>query len=163
MLPEVKTILFACDLEGQTQSALGHVMNLALAHQAKVVVMHVLEPIGAQATNMITNYLPEETTKAMRAENIKNINEKMSKLLGDYLEENKEALASLTHQPETKIAQGVPSEAIIHVAEKVEADIIVMNSRTHSRLGQMIIGSTANKVVHHSHIPVLVVPIKAHK
>ncbi|SBS27505.1 Stress response protein NhaX [Marinomonas spartinae] len=163
MLPEVNTILYACDLEGQTQSALGHVMNLALAHQAKVVVMHVLEPLGAQATNMITNYLPEETTKAMREEAVKNINEKMRVLLSDYINDNKEALSALAHPPETKIAQGIPYEAIIHVAEKVEADIIVMNSRTHSRFGQMIIGSTANKVIHHSNIPVLVVPIKAHK
>lgn len=160
MLPQVNTILYACDLDGKTQSALGLVFNLALANKAKVIIMHAMEPLSTQASNMVSSYIPEESIKAMREEAIKSVEDRMEKELSTFMDDNKEALAGLAFPPETMIVNGIPSEAIEKTAEIKSADMIVMNSRTHSRLGQMIIGSTANKVIHHSRIPVLVVPIK---
>ena len=160
MLAPINTILYACDLEEKTQSALELVMNLALTHQAKVIIMHSIEPLSAQANTMLYNYVSAEATKKMQEEAVRSVKEQMDKLLDNFMEAHKEELAALTSSPERLIVHGVPSDAIQFTAEEKDADMIVMNSRTHSRIGQMIIGSTANKIIHHSKIPVLVVPIK---
>ncbi|NVK73564.1 MAG: universal stress protein [Oceanospirillaceae bacterium] len=160
MLPKIKTIVYACDLDGKTQAAIELVLNLAKTHDAKIILMHAIEPLNTQASNMINNYVNEDIREAMRKEAISEIDARMKKLLSEFMEKYSEELADLEHTPETLIVNGVPSESIQRVAAEKNADLIVMNSRTHGRLSQMIIGSTANKVIHTSSIPVLVVPIK---
>ncbi|GAA0829652.1 MULTISPECIES: universal stress protein [Marinomonas] len=160
MLAPINTILYACDLEGNTQSALELVMNLSLAHKANVIIMHSLEPLNAQASNMVYNYVSAETSKKMQEEAIRSVKERMDQQLDRFMDDHKEELAALKTPPERLIVHAVPSDAIKRTAEERNVDLIVMNSRTHSRIGQLLIGSTANNVIHHSNIPVLVVPIK---
>ncbi|WP_268926158.1 universal stress protein [Marinomonas colpomeniae] len=90
----------------------------------------------------------------------KEVRARMDKVLSELMEKHAEELSTLETPPETLITNGFPTDLIQSVAEEKNADLIVMNSRTHSRLGQMIIGSTANRVIHNSRVPVLVVPIK---
>ncbi|QUX92670.1 universal stress protein [Marinomonas sp. A3A] len=160
MLPKINTIVYACDLDGKTQAAMELVLSLAKTHEAKVILMHAIEPLNAQAANMINNYITEDVRDAMRKDAIKDINTRMERLLSEFMEKYSEELSNLETPPETVIVNGVPSESIQRLAAEKNADLIVMNSRTHGRLSQMIIGSTANKVIHTSSIPVLVVPIK---
>jgi nucleotide-binding universal stress UspA family protein len=160
MLPKINTIVYACDLDGKTQAAMELVLSLAKTHGAKVILMHAIEPLNAQAANMINNYITEDVRDAMRKDAIKDINTRMERLLSEFMEKYSEELSNLETPPETVIVNGVPSESIQRLAAEKNADLIVMNSRTHGRLSQMIIGSTANKVIHTSSIPVLVVPIK---
>lgn len=160
MLPKINTIVYACDLDGKTQAAMELVLSLAKTHGAKVILMHAIEPLNAQASNMINNYITEEVRNAMRKDAITDINERMERLLAEFMEKYSEELSGLEAAPETLIVNGVPSDSIQRIAKEKNADLIVMNSRTHGRLSQMIIGSTANKVIHTSSIPVLVVPIK---
>lgn len=160
MLPKINTIVYACDLDGKTQAAMELVLSLAKTHEAKVILMHAIEPLNAQASNMINNYITEEVRDAMRKDAITDINARMERLLSEFMDKYSEELSSLEIAPETLIVNGVPSDSIQRIAIEKNADLIVMNSRTHGRLSQMIIGSTANKVIHTSSIPVLVVPIK---
>jgi nucleotide-binding universal stress UspA family protein len=160
MLPKINTIVYACDLDNHTQSAMALVMSLAKTNAAKVILMHAIEPLNAQASNMINNYITEEVRTAMRKDAVAEINARAQKTLSEFMEAYASELDDLSQAPETVIVNGVPAESIQKVAKEHNADLIVMNSRTHSRLGQMILGSTANKVIHSSSIPVLVVPIK---
>jgi len=160
MLPKINTIVYACDLDSQTQAAMELVLSLANTHGAKLILMHAMEPLNAQASNMINNYITEDVRNAMRKDAIVEIDARMKRLLSEFMEKYADELSGLETAPETLIVNGVPAESIQRLAKERDADIIVMNSRTHSRLGQMILGSTANKVIHSSKIPVLVVPIK---
>ena len=160
MLPKINTIVYACDLDNHTQSAMALVMSLAKTNAAKVILMHAMEPLNAQASNMINNYITEEVRTAMRKDAVAESNPRAQKTLAEFMEAYASELDDLSQAPETVIVNGVPAESIQKVAKEHNADLIVMNSRTHSRLGQMILGSTANKVIHSSSIPVLVVPIK---
>ena len=160
MLPKIKTILYACDLESKTQAALELVLNLANTHQAKVILMHAIEPLNTQASSMISTYITNEVLASMNKDAKKEIRARMDKVLSELMEKHAEELSTLETPPETLITNGFPTDLIQSVAEEKNVDLIVMNSRTHSRLGQMIIGSTANRVIHNSRVPVLVVPIK---
>ena len=48
-------------------------------------------------------------------------------------------------------------EAIVHLAEDISADLIVIGSRGHGGLQRALMGSIADSVVRHAHCPVLVV------
>lgn len=50
-----------------------------------------------------------------------------------------------------------PIDGILSYSEKIEADMIIMGSRGHSRIQELLIGSNTEKVVRNSKIPVLVV------
>lgn len=49
-------------------------------------------------------------------------------------------------------------EAITEVAERVDADLVVIGLRRRSRVGKFILGSTAQDVLMTAHCPVLAVP-----
>ena len=48
-------------------------------------------------------------------------------------------------------------EAIVHLAEDIGADLIVIGSREHGGLRRALMGGVADSVVRHAHCPVLVV------
>jgi nucleotide-binding universal stress UspA family protein len=48
-------------------------------------------------------------------------------------------------------------EAIVHLAEDIGADLIVIGSRGHGGLRRALMGSVVDSVVRHAHCPVLVV------
>lgn len=54
--------------------------------------------------------------------------------------------------------QGAYAEKILHEAEKLKADVIVVGSHGKGLVKELIFGSTSNLLLRHSEIPVLVVP-----
>lgn len=55
--------------------------------------------------------------------------------------------------------EGDASRRILDVAKHVLADVIVMGSRGHSTIGELLLGSVAHKVTMKADIPVMLVPI----
>jgi nucleotide-binding universal stress UspA family protein len=56
----------------------------------------------------------------------------------------------------TDLVPGHPAEAITHYAKAHGHDLIVVGHRGHL-LGDYLLGSTADRVAHHAHCPVIVV------
>ena len=55
---------------------------------------------------------------------------------------------------------GIPYDEIIKKGEEIEADVIVLGTHGRTGLDHMLFGSTAEKVVRKSSIPVLTVRIQ---
>lgn len=62
---------------------------------------------------------------------------------------------------ERQVTDGGPVEGILRVAEREQADLIVMGTHGHSALVNVLLGRTAQRVVQHAHCPVLTVPRRA--
>lgn len=65
------------------------------------------------------------------------------------------------HEPEAQLqgdlaAGGHAAEAITHYAAEHGHDLIVVGYRGHF-IGDVLVGSTADRVAHHAHCPVMVV------
>jgi nucleotide-binding universal stress UspA family protein len=56
-----------------------------------------------------------------------------------------------------RLVEGSPGQMIVHVAEEVGADVIVVGSHGRGFLQRVVLGSVSEYVVRHSSIPVLVV------
>ena len=57
---------------------------------------------------------------------------------------------------ETALAAGHPAEVITHYAEAHGHDLVIVGHRGHF-LGDYLLGSTADRVAHHAHCPVMIV------
>jgi len=58
---------------------------------------------------------------------------------------------------ESEIVIGRAAEEIVRYAEARDCDMIVIGGSGHGRIGSLILGSVASKVVHGSNVPVTVV------
>ena len=56
-----------------------------------------------------------------------------------------------------KAEPGHPDEAIVSVVERTDADLLVMGAYGHSRIRNLIIGSTTTALLRACTVPVLVV------
>jgi nucleotide-binding universal stress UspA family protein len=85
--------------------------------------------------------------------------EAMALILAD-LQETLRAAASPLSAPgrlvETRIVRGRPASAILHEAEALKPDLIVIGSRGHGPLATVLLGSVSTEVVDHAPCPVLV-------
>jgi nucleotide-binding universal stress UspA family protein len=79
----------------------------------------------------------------------------------DYLDKSKKHLGDKTIQ--TVVKNGVFGETILKTAIDLKADIIVMGTHSRRGLEKIFIGSVAENVLHHSSIPLLIIPSKGTK
>jgi nucleotide-binding universal stress UspA family protein len=56
---------------------------------------------------------------------------------------------------------GGPAPALVTIAHEAGADLIVVGTRGRSALAGLVVGSTAQRLLHVSDVPVLVIPEKA--
>jgi nucleotide-binding universal stress UspA family protein len=119
-----------------------------------------MEPMNRSTETMIESYLSEEVLASLRDKGVDALKAKITKRIRDVLREELVGITlpqgEILHQMEP----GKPSQVILKVAKEITADLIVMGTRTHSSIGKLLMGSTAQKVLQESTIPVLVVPLK---
>lgn len=65
-------------------------------------------------------------------------------------------LSRLTQPAQSMLVQGHAGQAILDAA--IDAELIVVGSRGHGELTQLVIGSVSQHVLHHARVPVVVVP-----
>ncbi|OMH30332.1 universal stress protein [Motiliproteus sp. MSK22-1] len=154
-LPEVKTILYTTSLSKHTRPVFRQAIKLASLYQAKIVMLHVVEPIGEMGHALIENYLPEDLVKKMHDEGIENIKTTMKERVVKFYEDELSALnTGLTLDIEQVVAEGNHTDSIVGAAKQFGADLIVMGS--HNTLGRS--SNTTRQVIKYAKLPVLVVP-----
>ena len=117
-----------------------HVRGLAKLCSASVVLIHVAD--GWAARNQHQLVLRESAEmKDDRA----------------YLEERADALAADGITTECVLAGGDPGPEIAAAAEREKCDLVAMSTHGHRGLQDLLRGSVANDVRHHTTVPVLMV------
>jgi nucleotide-binding universal stress UspA family protein len=66
--------------------------------------------------------------------------------------------AGLDAQPMTAEMRGSIWSTLLEVAEETGAELVVVGARGHSKVRSLLLGSVSNGVVHHTTLPVLVLP-----
>ncbi|MBR9867412.1 MAG: universal stress protein [Oceanospirillales bacterium] len=160
MLPQVKKILYASDIEKGSRPAFRSAVSLCGHYHSEITYLHVIEPLSASAQNMVRTIMNDHDLNELHDQSIANLRQKMHQRLelfyASELEENEQLSKG---QVTARVEEGLPWKTILSVADEIDADVIVMGCRTHSAVGQFFLGSTANKVIHHSKRPVLIVPL----
>jgi nucleotide-binding universal stress UspA family protein len=127
---------------------------LAEALRAELILLHVVpeeegkiieEVIGEGAAVQIPRGIRENVLQERR----KKFQEQFHLVLPEHI---KKAL-----KVEEVLRIGVPFLEIVKVAKEKEVDLIVLGTHGRTGLSHALIGSVAEKVVHHAHCPVLTV------
>ncbi len=156
--PEISTILYTSDLGKHTRPVIRHALAMARQYNAKIIMMHVVEPIGETAKSVISSYLAKEITDEMQKEGMKVLLDTMKKRLKAFYDEECEEPSESSLVKEVLVVTGKPSEEILRIAEDEKANMIVMGKSTRKVRGIRVMGSTARRVSRMSRVPVLVVP-----
>lgn len=123
---------------------LDHVRPLARMTGAKLVLMHVADGWAARNSERLNLAESEE----MREDRT-------------YLAQRTAELQAEGFEVQSLLALGEPSDEIIRAARELGVDLIAMATHGHRLIGDLVYGSTADKVRHHVDIPVLL--LKASK
>ncbi|MFT3781249.1 MAG: universal stress protein [Nibricoccus sp.] len=135
-----RRILVALENDKADTSLLPHVSELAKIVGAELLLLHVAD--GWAARNFDQLKLAESAEmKADRA----------------YLENTACLLREKGLRVETVLALGNPPQEILKISVAKGCDLIAMTSHGHKLLGDLIHGSTIEKVRHNTGIPILVV------
>ena len=139
----MKKIIVPVDFSEQSEYALKVATTLAKRYQAAIYVMHMLE-LEDDTTYTIEMIYQEQT-----ASRLKLAEKQISEFLDKSYLKGVRVIPMIKHH---KVFREINK-----VVEEQGADLIVMGSHGIEGLKEMFVGSTTEKVVRHSKIPVLVI------
>jgi nucleotide-binding universal stress UspA family protein len=155
-IPTFKTILYATDLGKNMRPAFRHAISIAQHYQARIIMLHVAEPIGSTGMAVLELYVPDMSDD-FEKEELRGILKRMEQRLEDFYTEELGADSGLV--ADVAVVTGRPAEKIIKYAAAHDVDLIVMGTHTSPSLSGSLLGSTARKLINISDRPVLVVPV----
>jgi len=159
-LENLNTILYASDLLSRdARAAFRSAVTHSVAHDAKLIFLNVIEPISSTMELAVSNYISEKELEELRTEGLQTVQHEIAKRIKSFCDEELPDDIKLPHVTEVCVEKGKPAEVILDVAKQKQADLIVMGTRTHTQLSQIVMGSTAHQVLFHAHCPVLIVPL----
>ena len=123
----------------------------------------ILVPVdGSESEILVVNVIQPYNNAALLAvpldhATINQGNSELEKVGDKVLELAKEMVVSYPHKFEYYMEVGHPSERIIALSKKAEADAIVLGSRGLSGIAEFFLGSVSSKVSQYATVPVLIV------
>jgi nucleotide-binding universal stress UspA family protein len=101
---------------------------------------------------------PDKLAK-FNTENEASLAEQTRKQLNAILEEEKKlADFELKKEPQIEVHHGEPAPTILTVADRIDADLIILGSHSKGRLHYAFLGSVAEKILRKSQRAVFIVP-----
>lgn len=162
MLPSIKHILYASDMGENSRPAFRMAVKQAVDNNAQITFLNVIEPLSSSARSMVESYMPSGALKKIEAEGLAELQTMMSDRIAKFCEDELPVGVVLPKgEPVKRVERGVVEDVILEVAEEINADLIVMGTRTHSSLAKLFLGSSAQRVLQHSDRPVLIVPLSS--
>ena len=138
-----KNILVPLDGSPRAEAILPHIENLAKAHGAGVVLMHVFEP-------------SHDLIDAINRKNAETVHQEMDNCM-TYLAEQQAAFSTQDIKSDTVLTYGPIVDEIIKTAKRENADLIAMVSHGRTGLPRVFQGSIAAEVLEHIDRPVLLI------
>lgn len=173
MTPEYKKILFLTDLSKDSRTAFDHAVGLASRYGAHLIVMHVLEELTRTSSNLLTTYLGEEKwqkiidSRKQDAQRVligKKTEVMMIKgALKAFCDDATEDLAECRFAEDdvdVVVSEGNVVEEILAEAANRNCDLIVMSYHVRGKIKGAVLGSTSQRLLRDSRIPVFLIPIK---
>ncbi len=155
MVPQIRKILFATDLSKNSAFAFFYAIHMAERDEAKIVIMHAVEPIAPMLVNFedfkyqVAKDRWEETVIKFK-ERIQDISVKADARAG---------VSSVDLISNILIRPGNPVEEILKVADEEDCDVIVLGSHGKGFLEKTFLGSVSSSVLLRTRKPVFVIPL----
>jgi universal stress protein E len=140
----MKMILAALDLEAGSDAVLARAVQLASAHAAQLMLLHV---IGTETLSDVAD-MSGHRESDLRRQLAQQEHAAVERLLVE---------SGRSRRTDVRIEFGSPHEVITRVAGELSADLIVIGAHKGLSVRDKFLGSTADRVIRMSPAPVLVV------
>ncbi len=142
------TVLVAVDFSDSSDNAFQMALSMARSFSAKLLILHVInEPVDLRGF-----YVPHISFEKLEEE----IEDGAKKMMESFCRRNMVDYDDY----DCLIVAGLPYEQIIGQAQEKSADLIVLGTHGRTGLDHVLFGSTAEKVVRKSKLPVLTVSLE---
>jgi len=159
MIPQIKKILYATDLSGNSSYAFLFATDMARSHDAKIVILHVIEPIPSYAE--VYTGITVEMERKQREETV----EELKKHLQGFCKKAEAQIGPPCVELVSKILvpRGHPPEEILNAADEECCDAIVLGTHGKGFLAHTFLGSVSEAVLHRTRKPVFIIPLPSEK
>lgn len=155
----IERILYAADLGLYSPYVMKQIAELALSTNAKVDLLHVVEPLGLFAESILSSYISEGERHHFHRYGLNQMLDNIKNQIIEALDTEYKKIFEGVELVNVRVEQGRPAQVIIDQALELQADILVVGSHSQYSLESPSLGSTATKVVQTSRVPVLVIPM----
>ena len=133
------TLVLATDGSENTAQATRAAIDIARSRGSKVHLVHVWHDVR-------TSYAHAFVKGELRRQGRETLDEEVKRI------QKKGVTVTRSH-----LREGRTFEEAIRLSEETAADLLVVGSRGHTGLRRILLGSNSEDIVHHAHLPVLVV------
>ena len=145
---DFKTILFATDFSDGSDFAFQSALSLARKFDGKLILVHIInEPVDLRGF-----YVPHISFDKLEEEIEQGAEKLMEKFCRTHMVD--------FNNYESIVSPGIPYDEIIKKAVALNVDLIVLGTHGRTGLDHVLFGSTAEKVVRKSPIPVMTIRIQ---
>lgn len=138
-----------------SQHVFSEALSLAKATDAQLLLLHIFSPFDQEVYPIVDSVYPTLHTEALQSylQRWKEFERKGLEMLRSSVKEATDAgvVAEMSQNA------GDPSRTICDIARTWDVDLIMMGRRGFSGLGEFVLGSVSNYVLHHAPCSVLVV------
>jgi universal stress protein A len=135
-----QNILIATAFSARCESTLNHAKMVAEAHNAKLSIVHFIEPLPASAFS----YAGAIDVDNQRLVAAKRKLEEVGASLG-------------IDKADQHVREALPKAGIVELAKKLNVDLILVGNHRHPGVVLAMLGTTADAVAHHAHCDVLII------
>jgi nucleotide-binding universal stress UspA family protein len=158
MIPEIKKILYATDLSENARYAFDYAISIADHYDAKITIFHVLEELQADKTSIVANVIGKERWKDLRKKNEQKVIETIKARLEKFCDEVANKIPKCrVFMDEMTVKIGHPANEILTEANNAPYDMVIMGTHGMGMLEEVVMGSTARRVVRRCKKPVLTI------
>ena len=164
MISEVKKILYATDLTKNSAYAFFYAADMAKRYNAKIVILHSVEPVGHIYSEGMTDRIEEILQRSKKKERVTDL-EEIKKYLQEFCKRTETQMGAPCVELVSKILVplGHPVEEILKAADEESCDAIVLGTHGKGFLRQTFLGSVAGSVLERTRKPVLIIPLPSEK
>ena len=147
-MKDFKSILFATDFSESSDHAFEYAFTVAKRFDARLLVLHVINEL----VDLRGFYVPHIS--------IDKLEEEMAESAGKMMDKFIKVHSQGYEQIEPIVVAGIPYDEILKKGEEESVDMIVLGTHGRTGLDHVLFGSTAEKVVRKSKVPVMTIRIK---
>lgn len=156
---QIKRILAAKDLSKESSNVIRYALELGSKFDAEIHVLHVMPTVDHAVLNMVAISMGPDKLAELNTMNEKDLGEQTRRQLNVILEEEtRRGDVQLSKPPQIEVHHGEAAPMILDVADRLDADMIILGSHTKGKLHYAFLGSVAEKILRKTHRTVVIVP-----
>ena len=159
MIPQIKKILYATDLSKNSSYAFLYATDVARRHDAKIVILHVIERIPPYA--QVYTGITYEMERRQQEETVEDLKRHLQVFCKKAAAQIGPPCAELVSK--ILVLRGHPPEEILNNANEEGCDVIVLGTHGKGFLAHTFLGSVSNAVLHRTRKPVFIIPLPSEK